>query len=303
MWLFVAASGGSLKGIAGNISVIIFSGVIAVVTFLDWQGLITVRGLANWSVYQGGKRRAFISLFVIGFAAVLGAYLVQALVETWRGARRDAQPLRTFVLLATVQRLQGQVRGQVSFASARFQKSFGGWKPQSKIAFGIGVGCSGILATCLVCSSFTIALGAALPSAPTQTASSRIIATATIPKQSAVRGNATATLVVTPTATASPIPSPTPSPTATPTPVPTKPPTPTNPPCANPCNPWGYNFSRGNRIYSPPGNFCDYFDCISNFWNGRGYVMQCKDGRFAKSGGISGSCSRHGGNWRPLYSH
>ena len=73
MWLFVAASGGSLKGVAGNISVIIFIGVIAVVTFLDWQGLITVRGLVNWSAYQGGKRRALIGLFVIGLVPVLGA--------------------------------------------------------------------------------------------------------------------------------------------------------------------------------------------------------------------------------------
>ena len=31
-----------------------------------------------------------------------------------------------------------------------------------------------------------------------------------------------------------------------------------------------------------------------------GYVEQCKDSMFSKSGGIQGSCSQHGGNLRPL---
>ena len=36
---------------------------------------------------------------------------------------------------------------------------------------------------------------------------------------------------------------------------------------------------------------------------GTGYVMQCADDMFSLSGGHSGSCSHHGGNKRPLYSH
>lgn len=68
-------------------------------------------------------------------------------------------------------------------------------------------------------------------------------------------------------------------------------------------NPWCYDFNPGNLIYSPPGAFCSYFNCINNFLNGRGYVMECQDGMYSKSGGIQGSCSYHGGNWRPLYSH
>lgn len=56
-------------------------------------------------------------------------------------------------------------------------------------------------------------------------------------------------------------------------------------------------------ITAPPGNFCAYFACIDNFWNGRGYVEQCQDGMFSKSGGIQGSCSYHRGNQRSLYSH
>ena len=66
-------------------------------------------------------------------------------------------------------------------------------------------------------------------------------------------------------------------------------------------NPWGYSFSCCNLIYNPPSNFCSYFSCIANFWSGAGYVIQCTDGKFSKSGGRSGSCSHHGGNSRPLY--
>jgi hypothetical protein len=65
-------------------------------------------------------------------------------------------------------------------------------------------------------------------------------------------------------------------------------------------NPWCYNFVQGSTISSPPAAFCQYFRCIANFGNGRGYVVQCRDGTFSKSGGISGSCSSHGGNGRAL---
>ncbi len=70
-----------------------------------------------------------------------------------------------------------------------------------------------------------------------------------------------------------------------------------------PPNPYGFDFCPGFLIFSPPGDICVYIDCIPNFWNGRGYVIQCSDGMFGKSGGIRGSCSYHGGNSRPLYSH
>jgi hypothetical protein len=32
-------------------------------------------------------------------------------------------------------------------------------------------------------------------------------------------------------------------------------------------------------------------------------VVECHDGWYSKSGGRSGSCSFHHGNWRILYSH
>jgi hypothetical protein len=67
-------------------------------------------------------------------------------------------------------------------------------------------------------------------------------------------------------------------------------------------NPWGYNFSCCQNITSPPANFCSYFNCIASFWNGSGYVIECIDTTYGKSGGITGACSSHGGPWRTLYS-
>jgi len=79
---------------------------------------------------------------------------------------------------------------------------------------------------------------------------------------------------------------------------PLPPPPPACPPYNS--NPYGFCFEVGSLIYNPPSDFCLYFDCIGNFWNGRGYVIQCQDGEFSKSGGIQGSCSYHGGNSRAL---
>jgi hypothetical protein len=78
---------------------------------------------------------------------------------------------------------------------------------------------------------------------------------------------------------------------------------PPNPCLASTGNPWCYDFSPGSLIYWPPISFCSYFTCIGSFWDGHGYVIQCQDGEFSQSGGIQGSCSYHGGNYRPLYSH
>lgn len=71
-----------------------------------------------------------------------------------------------------------------------------------------------------------------------------------------------------------------------------------------PANPWGYDFcTPGNSISSPPADFCSYFPCITTFANGHGYVIECTDGKYSKSGGVSGACSGHGGAHRTLYSH
>jgi hypothetical protein len=110
-----------------------------------------------------------------------------------------------------------------------------------------------------------------------------------------------------PTATDTPVPpTATPQP-PTPTPVPPRPTATPAPACVGVNgNPWCYDFNPGNLIYSPPyPDFCTdgYFACIGNFWNGRGYVVECNDGMYSKSGGIQGACSYHKGVMRPLYSH
>ena len=95
-----------------------------------------------------------------------------------------------------------------------------------------------------------------------------------------------------------------PTPPPTPTPTPTPRPSPTPAPTGVYGNPWGYNFTPGNLIYNPPSTFCSYFNCIPSFWNStNGYVVECADATFSHSGGRSGACSYHGGEWRPLYSH
>ena len=97
-----------------------------------------------------------------------------------------------------------------------------------------------------------------------------------------------------------------PSPAATPIPAPTPSTAPPPPPvvnlCGAPANPWNYNFCGGNLITAPATGFCSYFTCISSFATGTGYVVQCVDGKFSKSGGHTGVCSQHGGFSRNLYS-
>ena len=50
-----------------------------------------------------------------------------------------------------------------------------------------------------------------------------------------------------------------------------------------------------------PGAVCSYFDCISNFSNGSGYMEECNDGTYSMSGGRRGACSYHHGERRPLF--
>lgn len=68
-------------------------------------------------------------------------------------------------------------------------------------------------------------------------------------------------------------------------------------------NPWGYDFNPGQVITNPKPDFCNYFNCISNFWNGAGYVVQCSDGQYSKSGNRRSTCSRNRGIAKTLYSH
>lgn len=214
----------------------------------------------------------------------------------------------------------GQAGGQPGQQSNTPWQRFRGMPRLVQVLIAVGVALTLMVCTC--CGSIGVigALGSGSPSAlSTATTNSRGGANSgslahqskatTGPTQAVATSTASPTAQPTatsaPTATARPQPTattkPIPQPTATPKPIPQ--PTATPKPCipgAVNCNPWGYNFNCCNYIYSPPSNFCSYFSCINNFWNGVGYVMECQDGMYSKSGGRSGSCSWHGGNLRAL---
>lgn len=158
-----------------------------------------------------------------------------------------------------------------------------------------GIGCGVLIAAMFLC------MCSAALAAPS--ASQSQSADQTTPTTTATRS------IVVSAATATPQPTPTHQVQAIPPLIPTSAAQPTPTPQTNPCpnavngNPWCYDFNPGNLIYSPPGAFCTYFSCISTFWNGRGFVNQCNDGEYSRSGGIRGDCSHHGGEAQPLYSH
>ncbi len=158
----------------------------------------------------------------------------------------------------------------------------------------LSIGCGMILAVLLLFSCIGTAVG------------SVNLATQSTPSPTPPAHQAA--ILMSPIVPTHPTPMLSPTPTSTPTPKPAiapihaSQPTPTPCPGIN-CNPWGYNFSLGNFINSPPSAFCTYFSCITNFFKGHGYVVECKDGDYSKSGGVQGACSTHGGVMRPLYSH
>ena len=56
----------------------------------------------------------------------------------------------------------------------------------------------------------------------------------------------------------------------------------------------GYDSYSGSDVLDS-SEFCETHDCIDNFEEGRGSVVQCADGTWSQSGGIQGACSHHGG--------
>ena len=51
----------------------------------------------------------------------------------------------------------------------------------------------------------------------------------------------------------------------------------------------------GSTTHAEDERFCSGHECIANFPNGHGTVVECADGEWSHSGGISGACSDHGG--------
>jgi hypothetical protein len=177
-----------------------------------------------------------------------------------------------------------------------FRQWWQGQRKGTKISL---IGCAGllVLSFCICTVSVAAASGGQSISNPTPTATAAHLAQA-----STVLPTQVPTMKPTPRLTPTPLPTPTPRPTQAPQPTQAPAPTPTTPAGVN-GNPWGYDFNPGNLIYSPPADFCSYFNCIASFWSGTGFVNECNDATYSKSGGNSGDCSHHGGEWRPLYSH
>lgn len=194
------------------------------------------------------------------------------------------------------------------------RRSLKQWYQSRTRAGKVGWGCLGFLivfALCSMCSGISNAIAGNTSSVATATPDTSLTQLA--------YGNATVDSAATsiaqdtaPTPTAQPIVAPTRAPA--PTQVPAAPthaaqPTPAPKPSCNAVNnnPWCYNFSPGKLITNPPADFCSYFNCIASFVSADdpdgGYIVECADGTYSQSGGESGSCSHHGGNLRPLYSH
>jgi hypothetical protein len=57
----------------------------------------------------------------------------------------------------------------------------------------------------------------------------------------------------------------------------------------------GESEGPGSLSHAEDSTFCSSHECIANFPNGNGTVVECSDGTWSHSGGLSGACSDHGG--------
>ncbi len=72
-------------------------------------------------------------------------------------------------------------------------------------------------------------------------------------------------------------------------------------------NPWGYDFDDTGDLINDeiPLAFCKYFKCANDFWSDprNGYIVECNDGYYVRTGGYTSACNKHGGVKRTLYQH
>jgi|GEM_PF-1871774 hypothetical protein len=274
----------------------------------------------RWSVSSMMNRVQFNGTFALPLDGVTLAALMQqtppaSLYAPGQPRSPDAPTVANTFASSWQAQPQVSQPGQFQYSSARgagggravgtgstMMQWFRGQKTRTKV----GLGCGIVFALLMFFSCISAAFGsqAVVPAAtptPTQQLAQAQQVTASPTRQQPTR---VPTRAVSPTAHATQ--KPTVGPTVRPTPKPTQPPQPTTCPGIN-CNPWGYNFTPGKLIYTPPADFCSYFPCITSFWEpddpGDGYVVQCADGLYSQSGGERGACSHHGGVSQPLYSH
>ena len=115
--------------------------------------------------------------------------------------------------------------------------------------------------------------------------------------QSSSKGLSTSTAQPSSTSTAGPSSTSTagPSSTSTAGPSPTSTAQPSSTSTASPSSPPAPVEGPGSSSHLGDAQFCSTHTCIANFPNGNGTVVQCVDGEWSHSGGLSGACSDHGG--------
>ena len=189
------------------------------------------------------------------------------------------------------------------------------WYKRQKKAAKIGIGCGTLFLVVMLCGTISgTIVNATGANNVAQVPTAAPTHVASVAKSQPTHQTAKPTAIVKPTNTPVPTTVPTQVPTSVPTAIPTAVPTqapvattaPTQPPAQTGVNgnPWGYNFVPGNTIYAPASAFCSYFTCVSTFWKDTsGYVVECVNGRYSHSGGVSGACSRDGGEGQTLYSY
>lgn len=234
---------------------------------VDWRGYTSLAGLIKWRQMSSGGRMGVGCLFFIFLPLMPAIYLMRAIMQYYR---------------TTGQTVTGQIN--------RFFRTLPQRTQRARLLLLTG----SIVAVLSFCTLSGVAVGGGHGTLDTSSLASGD--TTNTPSTSNVN-----VAHITTTATPRPQPTATHQSTATPIPQPTATPKPSCMPGAVNCNPWGYNFSHGSVIYNPPYNICDYFNCIPSFWDHtNGYVEECQDGTYSHSGGVRGSCSYHGGNWRAL---
>jgi len=85
-----------------------------------------------------------------------------------------------------------------------------------------------------------------------------------------------------------------PAPVAT-TPAPAQTTTQAPPPTTTQAQPSSPSEDVGSSSHAGDAQFCSAHQCIGNFESEGGTIVRCSDGTYSHAGGISGSCSHHGG--------
>ncbi|SRR5581483_1373490 len=281
-WFFDIVGQG--KGAISDLGISLCIGIGVSVLILDARGLLSLQGVVK---AHGNGKILFALLCVVVFPLWLGVYLLCTFLALRKPPLSTAPLRRKPTVALSVSTLITLVVFVVMVSS--------------------NVSTSPSIAT-LSTTRTIIATDTSVSTMPLTATSVQATPTGALTptQQPAAMPTPTPTQQPTPTPTPRPQPTPTPTPVPQPAAVPTQAPAPTQAPTKTGIggNPYGYDLNApGNLIYNPPADLCTYISCIANYPNGTGYVVECQDAMFSKSGGRPGSCSKHGGDKQPLYAH